>query len=291
MRLATVRHEGRSYAARVQDDHVELLPAADLGALLAAPGGLEAARTAAAVAEVAKGAVVTQTLVPRPPKVMCIGQNYLRHIEETGATRPEYPTLFAKFTRALIGDGEDIILPAISTRVDWEVELVIVIGQEVRDAGPAEAAAAIAGFTIGNDISARDLQGRTSQWLQGKTCESTTPVGPCMTTADVTGVEPDLAISCAVDEVVRQQSRTSDLLFKPVALVEYISHIFTLDPGDLIFTGTPAGVGQGMVPPVFLQGGQTVTSSIEGIGSLVNRCQRGVAGTTRAPGPTWPGAI
>jgi acylpyruvate hydrolase len=98
-------------------------------------------------------------------------------------------------------------------------------------------------------------------------------VGPCLTTTDVTGVEPDLAISCAVDGVVRQQSRTSDLLFKPVALVEYLSHIITLDPGDLIFTGTPGGVGQGMSPPVFLQEGQTVTSSIESIGSLVNRCR------------------
>jgi acylpyruvate hydrolase len=240
-----------------------LLPAADVGALLAAPGGLEAARGAVATAHVPRDAVRTEMLV----------QNYLKHIEETGSTRPDYPTVFAKFTRALIGDGDSIILPSISSRVDWEVELVVVIGREVRDAGAEEAAAAIGGFTVGNDISARDLQGRTSQWLQGKTCEATTPVGPCMTTTDVTGVEPDLAISCAVDGVVRQQSRTSDLLFKPVALVEYLSHIITLDPGDLIFTGTPGGVGQGMSPPVFLQEGQTVTSSIESIGSLVNRCR------------------
>jgi acylpyruvate hydrolase len=205
--------------------------------------------------------------------VLCIGQNYLRHIEETGATEPEYPTVFAKYTRALIGDGDPIVLPSISQRVDWEVELVVVIGREVRNAEAEEAAAAIAGFTVGNDISARDLQGRTSQWLQGKTCESTTPVGPYLTTADVTGVEPDLAISCAVDGVVRQDSRTSDLLFKPVELVSYLSRIITLDPGDLIFTGTPGGVGQGMVPPVFLEAGQTVTSSIEAIGSLVNRCR------------------
>ena len=158
---------------------------------------------------------------------MCIGQNYLRHIEETGATRPEYPTVFAKFARALIGDGEPIVLPSISDRVDWEVELVVVVGREVRNADAEAAAAAIAGFTVGNDVSARDLQSRTSQWLQGKTCESTTPVGPCMTTADVTGTEPDLAISCAVDGVVRQDSRTSDLLFKPVDLVRYLSHILT----------------------------------------------------------------
>jgi acylpyruvate hydrolase len=257
----------------VEDDHVELLEAPDLGALLAGTGGMAAARSAPAVAQVPRGAVVTRALVPRPSKIVCIGQNYLRHIEETGATRPEYPTVFAKYTRTLIADGDDIMLPAISDRVDWEVELVVVIGREVRNAGPEEAAAAIAGFSVGNDISARDLQGRTSQWLQGKTCEATTPVGPSMTTTDVTGVEPDLAISCAVDGVVRQSSRTSDLLFKPVDLVAYLSRILTLDPGDLIFTGTPGGVGQGMVPPVYLHEGQTVTSSIESIGSLVNRCR------------------
>ena len=273
MQLATVWDGERTYAARVGDDHYELLEPADVGALLALPGGVEAARTAPATSRVAKDAVTMRALVPRPPKVLCIGQNYLRHIEETGSTVPEYPTVFAKYTRALIGDGDPIVLPAISQRVDWEVELVIVIGRQVRNADAKEAADAIAGFTVGNDISARDLQRRTSQWLQGKTCESTTPVGPYLTTTDVTGVEPDLAISCAVDGVVRQDSRTSDLLFKPVELVVYLSQIITLDPGDLIFTGTPGGVGQGMVPPVFLEAGQTVTSSIEAIGSLVNPCR------------------
>lgn len=273
MQLATVLYGERTYAARVGDDHFELLEPNDVGALLAMPGGVEAARTAAATSQVGKDAVTVRALVTRPPKVLCIGQNYLRHIEETGATVPDYPTVFAKYTRALIGDGDPIVLPSISQRVDWEVELVVVIGQEVRNAEAEQAAAAIAGFTVGNDISARDLQGRTSQWLQGKTCESTTPVGPCMTTTDITGVEPDLAISCAVDGVVRQDSRTSDLLFKPVELVMYLSRVITLDPGDLIFTGTPGGVGQGMVPPVFLAAGQTVTSSIEAIGSLVNRCR------------------
>lgn len=273
MQLATVQYGERTYAARVEDGYFELLEASDVGVLLAMPGGVEAARTAEAASRVPKDAASVRALVPSPAKVLCIGQNYLRHIEEVGATVPEYPTVFAKYSRALIGDGDPIVLPSISERVDWEVELVIVVGREVRNAGAQEAADAIAGFTVGNDISARDLQGRTSQWLQGKTCESTTPVGPCMTTTDVTGVEPDLAIRCAVDGTVRQDSRTSDLLFKPVELVSYLSRIITLDPGDLIFTGTPGGVGQGLVPPVFLEAGQTVTSSIEAIGSLVNRCR------------------
>jgi len=273
VRLATMSYEGRTHAARLEGDQVALLEPTDVGALLAMPGGVDAARDATAVSTVPNSAVATKILVPRPAKVFCIGQNYIKHIQETGATPPEYPTVFAKYTRALIGDGDPIMLPAISSKVDWEVELVVVIGKEVRNAGPAEAAAAIAGFTVGNDVSARDLQGRTSQWLQGKTCEATSPVGPSMTTTDETGAQPDLAISCAVDGVVRQDSRTSDLLFKPVELVAYISQFITLDPGDLIFTGTPGGVGQAMSPPVFLQEGQTVTSTIEGIGELVNTCK------------------
>jgi acylpyruvate hydrolase len=273
VRLATMSYEGRTHAARLEGDQVALLEATDVGALLAMPGGVEAARDASAVATVPKSAVVTKILVPTPAKVFCIGQNYMKHIQETGATPPEYPTVFAKYTRALIGDGDPIMLPAISSKVDWEVELVLVIGQQVRDASPAEAAAAIAGFTVGNDVSARDLQNRTSQWLQGKTCEATSPVGPSMTTTDEIGVQPDLAIRCAVDGVLRQDSRTSDLLFKPVELVAYISQFITLDPGDLIFTGTPSGVGLALSPPVFLQEGQTVTSTIEGIGELVNTCK------------------
>jgi acylpyruvate hydrolase len=272
VRLATVGYNGRTHAARVEDDHFALLAPADVGELLSSPGSWQEAQSALAVSTVDREAVAIGRLVPRPAKVLCIGLNYVKHIQEVGAAQPEYPTVFAKYARALIGHGEPIMMPSISSRVDWEVELVIVIGRAVRNADAEQAATAIAGFTVGNDISARDLQGRTSQWLQGKTCESTTPVGPLMTTADETGVAPDLAISCAVDGVVRQSSRTSDLLFKPVDLVVYLSQILTLDPGDLIFTGTPGGVGQGLVPPVFLEPGQTVTSSIERIGSLTNRC-------------------
>ncbi len=164
-------------AARLEDGAAALLDAADVGALLAMPGGIDAARSAAASATVPQGSVVINKLIPRPAKVLCIGQNYLKHIQEVGATVPEYPTVFAKFTRALIGDGDPIMLPSLSSKVDWEVELVMVIGQQVRDASQEEAAAAIGGFTVGNDITARDLQGRTSQWLQGKTCEATSPVG------------------------------------------------------------------------------------------------------------------
>lgn len=273
MRLATVQFEGTSYAARVEDDHYALLSHRDVGSLLAAVGDANGAADLPAISEVPRDEASLSTLVPHPSKVMCIGQNYMRHIREVGAEPPRHPTVFAKFARALIGSGEPIVLPALSTSVDWEVELVIVIGRAVRDASADQAESAIAGFTVGNDISARDLQNRTSQWLQGKTCESTTPVGPWLTSTDVVGAEPDLAISCAVDGMLRQDARTADMLFKPVEVVEYLSSFITLDPGDLVFTGTPAGVGQGMKPPLFLEAGQVVTSSIELLGSLVNPCR------------------
>ena len=203
MRLATVRYEGQTHAARVADDHVDVLEAADVGALLAAPGGV---KTAGRVGDSAGAQRCRFYGDPRTATV------------EGDVRRPELPQAhpgnrfgysgvpngFAKYTRALIGDGDEIMLPPISTKVDWEVELVVVIGREVRNAEAAEAANAIGGFSVGNDISARDLQSRTSQWLQGKSCEATSPVGPCMTTTDVTGVEPDLAISCAVDGVTRR---------------------------------------------------------------------------------------
>lgn len=272
MRFTTVRHGERTHAARVSDTELELLEHADVRAMLAAEGGWRAAAEAPALARVGAEEARRTALVPVPEKVFCVGLNYRAHIEEMGHEPPEYPTLFAKFATALIGDGEPIELPAASTKVDWEAELVIVIGAEVRDGDAEAAAAAIAGFTVGNDVSMRDWQNRTSQFLQGKTFERATPVGPDLVTVDETGLAPDLAIGCAVDGEVRQDSRTGDLVFKPVELVSYISEITTLRPGDLIFTGTPAGVGHGRVPPVYLAEGQTVTTTIEGLGTLVNRC-------------------
>jgi acylpyruvate hydrolase len=163
------------------------------------------------------------------------------------------------------------MLPAASPKVDWEAELVVVVGRAVRNASEAEAASAVAGFSIGNDISMRDWQRRTTQWLQGKTWEACSPVGPALVTPDeVGGVRPDLAISCLLDGETMQDARTSDLLFDPVHVVAYASSIGTLRPGDLIFTGTPDGVGFARTPPVFIQEGQVVTTRIQGLGELVN---------------------
>jgi len=265
-----VRHEGATRAARIEGETAVLLDAADVGELLARGEG--AAATARVVGELPAATVRWSPPVTQPSKIVCVGMNYRGHIEETGEPEPEYPTLFAKFADALIGASDPIVLPRAAERVDWEVELVAVVGREVRGADAEEAAAAIAGFTVGNDVSVRDWQGRTTQWLQGKTWESTTPVGPVVVTTDEVGAFPDLEIRCEVDGVVRQRSRTSDLLRGPAELVAYVSTIVRLRPGDLVFTGTPAGTGIGSVPPLRLEPGQSLGSAIEGIGALLNPC-------------------
>ena len=163
-----------------------------------------------------------------------------------------------------------VAVPVESDFVDWEAELVLVIGQAVRRASERAAEAAIAGFTVGNDVSVRDWQFHTSQWTQGKAWEGMSPVGPVLVTADELGVRPDLRIRCLVDDEVMQDSRTSDMLFDPVELVAYISRIVTLRPGDMIFTGTPSGVGLARRPQVYVRPGQVLTTEIDGIGKMVN---------------------
>jgi acylpyruvate hydrolase len=189
-----------------------------------------------------------------------------------GLELPEYPTLFAKFADSLLGAYDDLVLPRVSAQVDWEVELGVVLGAPVRGADAAAAEAAIAGYVVANDISMRDWQLRTSQWLQGKSFEASTPVGPWLVTPDEVDAAGDLEISCAVDATVMQRSRTSDLVFSPVEIIAYISQFTTLRPGDLILTGTPGGVGLARDPQLYLQPGQVVTARIERLGQLRTRC-------------------
>ena len=164
------------------------------------------------------------------------------------------------------------MLPRVSAQIDWEAELAFVIGLPVRHATESEAAAAIAGFTILNDVTARDYQHRTLQWLQGKTFEKSTPLGPALVTGDEVGDARDLEVRCDVDGQPMQRGKTSDLIFKPVEIVRYISDIITLLPGDVIATGTPSGVGDGRNPKVFLRPGQVVRTAIEGLGVMENMC-------------------
>ncbi|HSO96293.1 MAG TPA: fumarylacetoacetate hydrolase family protein [Acidimicrobiia bacterium] len=272
MRLTTIRTADGTRAARVEGDRLVELAAADVGVVLGdGPAGLRDAASATGPEHDAAGADYAP-VVPRPSKIICLGLNYETHIREMGHEPPDVPTLFAKYTVSLIGPRDPIVLPRASTSVDWEAELAFVIGTAVRHADAGAARAAIAGYTICNDVSMRDWQRRTPQWLQGKTFESSTPVGPVLVTPDEVDDARDLRVRCEIDGEVRQDARTSDLVFDPATVVQYVSTILTLVPGDLISTGTPGGVGAGMSPPVFLHPGQVVRTVIEGIGELVNEC-------------------
>jgi acylpyruvate hydrolase len=271
MRFATIRTSDGMTAARLDGDVLVPLAAADVGELLA--GGDEArARERPGASPVPAGEASFAPVVPRPSKVLCVGLNYRSHILETGRDLPEYPTLFAKFADTLLGCRDDLMLPAVSERVDWEVELGVIIGRPIHRANREEAAAAIAGYTVTNDVSMRDWQRRTAQWLQGKAFERTTPAGPYLVTGDEIGDAADLEIRCEVDGAVMQQSRTSDLLFSPADIAAYASQVITLQPGDLLLTGTPSGVGDARKPPVYLQPGQILRTVIESIGECVNQC-------------------
>lgn len=270
MKLVTVRVDGGSRAGRVDGAEVVLLDHPDVGALLAA-GGLDAARTATGPT-LALATADLAPVIPTPDKIVCVGLNYADHIAETGRTPPAHPTYFAKYRRALTGPHDPIVLPdpAVSNEVDWEAELCVVIGSEVRRASPAEAATAIAGFCVLNDVSMRDWQMRTGQFLAGKTFEASTPVGPWLVTADELGDGLGLSISTTIDGVTKQDGDTGQLVFTPADIVADLSQVMTLDPGDLIATGTPGGVGRARTPPEYLQPGTTMVTAIEGIGELRN---------------------
>ena len=269
MRLATIRTEYGTTAARLDGDVLVPLEAADVGELLAAGGG---GRPREGAAPVPAAGADFAPVVPRPGKIICVGLNYRAHILETGRELPEYPTLFAKFADTLTGARDDLVLPSVSEKVDWEVELGVIIGRPVYRASVDEAEAGIAGYTVVNDVSMRDWQRRTLQWLQGKMFERSTPAGPYLVTADEVGTAPDLEVRCEVDDVVMQQSRTSDLVFGAAEIVAYASQAVTLRPGDLIATGTPGGVGNARKPPVYLRPGNVLRTWIEGLGECVNQC-------------------
>ena len=269
MRFATIRTQQGTTAARLDGDVLIPLACADVGEMLAAGGSVaERERPSPVPAAEADFAPV----VPRPSKVICVGLNYRAHILETGRELPQYPTLFAKFADSLLGARDELVLPSVSERVDWEAELGVIIGRPVYRATPEQAAGAIAGYTVINDVSMRDWQYRTLQWLQGKMFERSTPAGPYLVTADEVANVADLEVRCEVDGAVMQQSRTSDLLFGPAQIAAYASQVITLKPGDLIATGTPGGIGDARKPPVYLRPGNVLRTWIEGLGECVNHC-------------------
>ncbi|XID91366.1 fumarylacetoacetate hydrolase family protein [Paenibacillaceae bacterium WGS1546] len=211
--------------------------------------------------------------VTRPGKIICVGLNYRKHAEETNAAIPEYPILFNKFNNTLSGHQAFITLPEASRKVDYEAELVIVIGKTARNVAQADALNYVFGYCNVNDLSARDLQLRTSQWLLGKTCDGFSPLGPYLVTASEIGDPNNLKIRTIVNGEVRQNSNTNDMIFRCDEIVSYISRHFTLSPGDLILTGTPEGVVLGYPPEkqVYLRDGDVVTVEIEKLGTLTNR--------------------
>jgi acylpyruvate hydrolase len=271
MKLATARIQGSTRAVRVEGDALIDLGHADLGELLARPDWKNYAATTQGSSYPIEGTEFA-TLISRPSKVVCVGLNYRNHITEMGRDLPEHPTLFSKFSDTLIGATDDIMRPAETDSFDWEVELAVVIGTTVRRASTKQAEEAIAGFSVLNDITCRDWQFRTREWLQGKNWDSTTPVGPYLVTPDELpgGVRPKVDVSLSVDGAVMQSDNTGDLLFDPVYLVEYISKMIRLNPGDIIATGTPGGVGHARKPEVYLHGGEFVVAEIAGIGALAN---------------------
>ncbi|MCD9020813.1 fumarylacetoacetate hydrolase family protein [Cohnella silvisoli] len=211
--------------------------------------------------------------VTHPNKIICIGLNYRKHAEETNMPIPQYPILFNKFNNTLTGDGDDIPLPKVSEKVDYEAELVIVIGKKAKEVSKEDALDYVFGYCNVNDISARDLQLRTNQWLLGKTCDKFSPLGPYLVTADEVGDPNNLDISSVVNGEVRQKSNTSDMIFRCDEIVSYISQHMTLVPGDIILTGTPEGVVMGYPPEkqIYLRDGDVVTIEIEKLGKLTNR--------------------
>lgn len=208
--------------------------------------------------------------VTRPGKVICIGLNYRDHCEETGARIPEYPIIFAKFPTAITGPGLPVIKPADSSQLDYEAELAVVIGRPGKDIPRGQALDYVAGYTNFNDVSARDIQFRDKQWVRGKTYDTFAPTGPFLVTPDEITDPAQLSIKCWVNGELRQNSSTANMIFDVPALIEFVSRVVTLLPGDIIATGTPSGVGVFRKPPVFLQPGDKVRVEIEGLGSLEN---------------------
>jgi 2,4-didehydro-3-deoxy-L-rhamnonate hydrolase len=216
--------------------------------------------------------------IDRPGKIVCVGLNYRDHAAESNAPVPSRPLLFAKWETALIGPGAEIVLPPVSDEVDYEAELGVVIGQRARGVSVDRALDHIAGYLCVNDVSARDVQMGDGQWTRGKSFDTFCPIGPRLVPAE--GIDPQaLGIRCLVNGEALQDSTTAEMIFSVAEVIAFASEAITLESGDLIATGTPAGVGFARNPPIFLRDGDEVTVEIDGIGSLTNPVRAGVSRT------------
>ncbi len=271
---AALSAEGRGPSAAIPGDMLGLLRAGD--------AGMDAAREVLdAVGDGAAGeghyaynlaAVRLRAPVPVPPKILCIGQNYRDHVLEQNAKMPEKPIIFAKFATTVVGPGDDVIYPTTTKELDYEAELVVVIGKTGKHISRAQAYDYVAGYVVGQDVTARDLQRGDGQWVRGKSQDTTAPLGPYLVTRDEVHDPQALDIKLWINGEMRQDSNTVNLIFDVPFLIEFISQGITLTPGDLIYTGTPPGVGAFRKPePLFLQVGDEMTVEIAGLGRLTNR--------------------
>lgn len=279
MKLVTYVRDGAiTTGALVDETHLVDLHRADPeipGEMLTLLAGgdvmIERCRRAAASADarLPLSAVTLMAPVPRPGKALAIGLNYRDHAAETGQEIPRHPVVFSKATTCIIGPGTAIVRPKVSAAVDWEGELCVVIGKAARHVSAAAAGEHVGGYTCGNDVTVRDWQRHSSQWTVGKSFDTHGPTGPWLVTHDEVDAA-NLGIRTLVNGELMQQSNTSQLIFDVGAIIEYLSTAFTLEPGDIVFTGTPAGVGVSRKPPRFLKHGDVVRVEIAHLGALEN---------------------
>ncbi len=278
MKLVTFTHDEESRVGAVVDDFVvdskgnAAIPATMIEFLSAGAAALAAMQLQidSGTQRIALQEVKLQAPIPRPGKFLGVGLNYADHIDETGLEKPEYPTFFTKQSSCVIGQNDDIHLPKISDKTDYEGELAFVIGKRCKHVPIELAHEVIAGFTIVNDVTVRDWQFRTPTWTLGKSFDTHGPMGPWLVTADEISDPHNLDLKTWVDDEKRQDSNTKYMIFNCYELIAYLSQAMTLEPGDVISTGTPSGVGVKMKPRGYLKAGQTVRIEIEGIGTLSN---------------------
>lgn len=275
IRLGIRMPSGVIDGARVAEELGVDAPVSTMDAIAAGTVGLEQLQRLAEAVDTtvlrAETELVLAPAVPAPSKILCVGTNYRRHAIESKLPIPDHPVYFSKYANSLAGHGEAIPLPAIASQYDYEVELVAVIGKRVRRVTPGDALQAVFGYATGNDLSARDLQFRSSQWLFGKALDGFAPLGPYLVTADEVPDPQRLQLRCWVNGELRQNSNTEDMIFSVAELISDLSQVMTLEPGDVIFTGTPEGVILGMEDKRWLVPGDEVVCEVEGLGRLVNQ--------------------
>jgi len=276
MRLVTFTRNNVTHIGKLvgQDSVVDLtdagLPASLIALLEGGASLLKQADQVTAGKAVSLSSVKLLAPIPRPGKIICIGLNYRDHAAETGQAIPQFPIVFAKWGNTVIANGDSIVLPKVTEQIDYEAELGFVIGKCARHVSEADALSFVAGYLPVNDVSAREYQNRTSQWTMGKTFDTFAPMGPALVTADEVPDPHNLSIRLTIGDEVLQNSNTTNLIFNIPHLIASLTEVMTLEPGDVVSTGTPPGVGAARKPQRWMRAGETVSITIEKLGTLTN---------------------